>query len=113
MPRTFVWHPTRGPKKVPTFDLPKKGKVRIKQIKSGIGHHWRHRATLWALGLKHHQDVVIQEVTPGLIGQINQVRHMVQVTPVDGSKEEGRRGKEEGGRGKEEGGRTKKAGGSK
>lgn len=84
MPRTFVWHPTRGPKKAPTFDLPKKGKVRIKQIRSGIGRPARHRATLRALGLKHHQDVVIQEITPGLRGQINQVRHLVEVTPVSG-----------------------------
>jgi ribosomal protein L30/L7E len=34
------------------------------------------------MGLKHHQDVVIQEMTPGLRGQITQVRHMVEVTPV-------------------------------
>ncbi|HMC56950.1 MAG TPA: 50S ribosomal protein L30 [Gemmatimonadaceae bacterium] len=84
MPRTFVWHPTRGPKKAPTFELPEGGKVRIKQIRSGIGRPWRHRATLRALGLKHHQDVVIQAVTPGLRGQINQVRHLIEVTPVTG-----------------------------
>jgi large subunit ribosomal protein L30 len=84
MPRTFVWHPSRGPKKVPTFKMPKSGKVRIKQVRSGIGHPARHRATLRAMGLKHHQDVVIQEMTPGLRGQINQVRHMIEVTPVEG-----------------------------
>ncbi|HJQ22228.1 MAG TPA: 50S ribosomal protein L30 [Gemmatimonadaceae bacterium] len=84
MPRTFVWHPTRGPKKAPTFQLPKQGKVRIKQIRSGIGHPARHRATLRALGLKHHQDVVVQEVTPGLRGQLTQVRHLVEVTPLTG-----------------------------
>jgi len=66
------------------FKLPAKGKVRIKQIRSGIGHPSRHRATLKAMGLRHHQDVVIQEVTPGLRGQIQQVRHMVEVTPVEG-----------------------------
>jgi len=84
MPRTFVWHPTRGPRKAPQFKFPKSGKVRIKQIRSGIGHPARMRATLRAIGLKHHQDVVIQEVTPGLRGQINQVRHLVEVTPVEG-----------------------------
>ena len=82
MPRTFVWHPSRGPKKAPAFELPKSGKVRIKQIRSGIGHNWRHRATLRAIGLKHHQDVVVQEITPGLRGQINQVRHLIEVTPA-------------------------------
>lgn len=84
MPRTFVWHPTRGPKKAPTFNLPKKGKVRIKQIRSGIGNPARLRATLRAIGLRHHQDVVIQEITPGLRGQINQVRHLIEVTPAEG-----------------------------
>jgi large subunit ribosomal protein L30 len=88
MPRTFVWHPSRGPKKAPAFKLPKSGKVRIKQIRSGIGHPEKHRLTLRAMGLKHHQDVVIQEMTPGLRGQITQVRHMIDVTPVkEGSKE--------------------------
>ena len=84
MPRTFVWHPSKGPKKAPVFNLPKKGKVRIKQIRSGIGHPALHRATLRAMGLKHHQDEVIQEITPGLRGQIQQVRHMIAVTPAEG-----------------------------
>jgi len=84
MPRTFVWHPTRGPKKAPTFKFPKAGKVKIKQIRSGIGHTARMRATLRAIGLKHHQDVVIQEVTPGLRGQLKQVRHLVEVSSVEG-----------------------------
>jgi large subunit ribosomal protein L30 len=83
MPRTFVWHPGKGPKKAPAFNLPKTGKVRIKQVRSGIGHPERHRLTLRAMGLKHHQAVVIQEMTPGLRGQINQVRHLVEVTPVE------------------------------
>ena len=52
MPRTFVWHPTRGPKKAPTFKFPKAGKVKIRQIRSGIGHTARMRATLRAIGLK-------------------------------------------------------------
>lgn len=82
MPRTFVWHPTRGPKESPNFDLPKAGKVRITQIRSGIGHPARTRATLRAMGLRHHQDVVVQPVTPGLRGQLKQVRHLVEVTPV-------------------------------
>ena len=84
MPRTFVWHPSKGPRKAPVFALPKKGKVQIKQIRSGIGHPAKHRATLRAMGLRHHQDVVIQEITPGLRGQITQVRHMINVTPYEG-----------------------------
>ena len=83
MPRTFVWHPTRGPKKTEKLTLPAKGQVRIKQVRSGIGHSWRMRATLEAIGLKHHQAEVVKEITPGLVGQLKQVRHLIQVTPVE------------------------------
>jgi len=46
MPRTFVWHPSKGPKTTPKLQLPEKGTVRIKQVRSGIGHSWRMRRTL-------------------------------------------------------------------
>jgi large subunit ribosomal protein L30 len=80
MARTFVWHPSKGPGKTDKQTLPETGDVRIKQIRSGIGHSWRMRATLEAIGLKHHQDVVVKAITPGLKGQLKQVRHLVQVT---------------------------------
>lgn len=83
MPRTFVWHPGKGPKTTPKMDLPETGKVRIKQVRSGIGHSWRMRATLEAIGLKHHQAVVVKDITPSLVGQLKQVRHLVEVTPVE------------------------------
>jgi large subunit ribosomal protein L30 len=38
------------------------------------------RATLEAIGLKHHQDVVVKSITAGLKGQLKQVRHLVEVT---------------------------------
>ena len=83
MPRTFVWHAGKGPKTTPKQNLPETGKVRIKQVRSGIGHSWRMRATLEAIGLKHHQAVIVKEITPSLAGQLKQVRHLVQVTPVE------------------------------
>ena len=83
MPRTFVWHPSRGPKKAPNTKLPKTGRVRIKQVRSGIGHSWRMRRTLEAIGLRHHQDVVVKAISPGLAGQLKQVRHLVEVTVVE------------------------------
>lgn len=83
MARTFVWHPTRGPKKTAAIKLPETGKVRIRQVRSGIGHSKRMNATLQALGLRHHQDEVVQAVSPGLAGQLKQVRHLVEVTPVE------------------------------
>jgi large subunit ribosomal protein L30 len=82
MPRTHVWWNTKGPKTTPKEALTK-GKVRIKQVRSGIGHSWRMRQTLEALGLKHHQDEVIQQDSPALRGQIKRVRHLVEVTPVE------------------------------
>jgi len=84
MPRTFVWHPGKGPKTTPKQDLPESGSVRIKQVRSEIGHSWRMRRTLEAIGLRHHQDVVVKPITPGLKGQLKQVRHLVEVTVEEG-----------------------------
>jgi large subunit ribosomal protein L30 len=83
MPRTFVWHASKGPKVTPKLEAPTGGKVRVTQVRSGIGHSWRMRRTLEALGLRHHQDSVVQADTPSLRGQLKQVRHLVQVTPVE------------------------------
>jgi len=83
MPRTFVWHPTRGPKQTEK-ELPlTSGKLRIKQVRSGIGHPSRMRETLRAIGLRHHQHEVVKQDSPSLRGQLRQVRHLVQVTPVE------------------------------
>jgi len=76
-----VWWNTKGPKTTPKETITK-GKVRIKQVRSGIGHSWRMRQTLEAIGLKHHQDEVVQQDSPALRGQIKRVRHLVEVTPV-------------------------------
>lgn len=91
MARTFVWHPTRGPKTT-AKDVPAtKGEVRIAQVRSEIGHSWRIRRTLEALGLKHHQDVVVKQDSPSLRGQLKQVRHLIEVTPVEGKPIQGKK----------------------
>ena len=82
MPRTFVWHPGKGPRTTGKNELTT-GKVRIKQVRSGIGHSWRMKATLEAIGLKHHQDEVIKQDSPALRGQLKQVRHLIEVVPVE------------------------------
>ena len=84
MPRTFVWHPGKGPAH-PEKNTLTTGQVEIRQVRSKIGHSWRMRATLEAIGLKHHQDVVIKQDSPSLRGQIKHVRHLIQVTPIEGS----------------------------
>lgn len=81
MPRTFVWHPGRGPAKTEPNTLTE-GKVRITQVRSGIGHNTVMNRTLEALGLKHHQDSVVHQDSPSLRGMIKRVRHLVDVTPV-------------------------------
>ena len=58
------------------------GRLRVEQVRSGIGHPAAHRRTLRAIGLKHHQDVVIVPDTPSVRGMLNQVRHLVEVTPA-------------------------------
>lgn len=83
MPRTFVWHPSKGPAKTPKLEKPTSGQVRITQVRSAIGHSWRMRATLAALGLRHHQASVVQQDSASLRGQLKQVRHLVSVTPVE------------------------------
>jgi large subunit ribosomal protein L30 len=60
MPRTFVWHASKGPAQTPKLEAPTNGKVKITQVRSAIGHSWRMRATLAALGLRNHQASVVQ-----------------------------------------------------
>ena len=83
MPRTFVWHPTKGPKTTPKDTAPGTGQVQIKQVRSEIGHPETLRRTLRAIGLRHHQDVVVKQDSASLRGQLKQVRHLVEVTPVE------------------------------
>ena len=59
-----------------------KGQLRIRQVRSGIGRPAFERRTLEALGLKHHQDAVVQQDRPALRGMLHQVRHLVDVTPA-------------------------------
>jgi large subunit ribosomal protein L30 len=82
MPRTFVWHPMRGPKVTPKDAPAEGGQLRIRQVRSEIGHSWRMRQTLRALGLRHHQQEVVQQDTPALRGALKKVRHLVEVSPV-------------------------------
>ncbi len=82
MPRTFVWHRSRGPK-VTLPETLTTGKVLIKQVKSGIGQTARMNANLEALGLRHHQASVVHQDSPTLRGMIKRVRHLVTVTPIE------------------------------
>jgi len=56
--------------------------LRIRQVKSGIGAQRRQRDTLRALGLKHHQDQVVQPDNPAIRGMVDRVSHLVKVEEV-------------------------------
>jgi large subunit ribosomal protein L30 len=71
----------RKPGRDPVLPAAGKGKLRIVQVRSGSGHPRRMKRTLEALGLKHHQDEVVHADHPALRGMIQQVRHLLRVTP--------------------------------
>ena len=54
-------------------------RIRLKQVKSGIGSNRRQRATLRGLGIRRLHKVVEVEDTPALRGMINKVSHLVTV----------------------------------
>ena len=55
-------------------------KIKITQIKSRINAPAVQKRTLDALGLKKLNHSVVKEDTPSVIGMVNKVRHLVQVT---------------------------------
>ncbi len=61
---------------------PAKHGLRVKQIRSGIGHPETMRRTLAALGLRRHQQAVVVQDTPSIRGMLYKVRHLIEVTPV-------------------------------
>ena len=58
-------------------------KLQITQVRSESGRQDRHRRTLRALGLRHHQHSVIQQDTPQIQGMIRQVSFMLDVREIE------------------------------
>ena len=58
-------------------------KLKITQIKSGIGYQQNQKQTLRSLGLKRMHDTVVQEDRPEIRGMIATVPHLVSVQEVD------------------------------
>ncbi len=54
--------------------------IKIKQIKSRINCPAVQKRTLAALGLKKMNHTVVKEDTPSVMGMVNKVRHLVEVT---------------------------------
>ncbi len=62
----------------------KKSKLlKITQVRSAVGRQEGHRRTLRALGLKRHQQSVVQEDTPAIQGMIRQVSYMLDIQEVE------------------------------
>lgn len=58
-------------------------RLKVTQIRSGNGRPETHRRTLKALGLRH-QHSVIHEENEAIKGMLFQVRHLVEVSEVEG-----------------------------
>ena len=58
-------------------------KIRIKQVKSRINRPANQKKTLDALGLRKMNQVVEMEDTPQVLGMVNKVRHLVEVTKAE------------------------------
>jgi large subunit ribosomal protein L30 len=59
-------------------------KVRITQVRSGIGQSQKHRGTLRALGLGKIGRTVEHDDNPALAGMLRKVRHLVKVENGNG-----------------------------
>ena len=58
-------------------------RLKVKQIRSSIGHADTMRRTLVALGLRHHQAVVQLPNNASVRGMLFKVRHFVDVSPAE------------------------------
>jgi large subunit ribosomal protein L30 len=56
--------------------------LRVRQIRSGSGKPAHVKRTLVALGLRHHQAVVVHRDHPAIRGMLYKVRHLVEVSPA-------------------------------
>lgn len=61
--------------------------IKVTQTKSIIGRRADHRRTMRALGLRKMNHTVVHEDSPQIRGMIHQVRYMVEVEEVKGSKQ--------------------------
>ena len=58
-------------------------RLKVSQVKSGVGGRQNQRDTLRTLGLKRIGDVAVKEDRPEIRGMINTVSHLVTVEEVD------------------------------
>jgi large subunit ribosomal protein L30 len=61
---------------------PAEKKIKITQIKSGIGFPADQKRTVRALGLKRINDSVVQSESPAIMGMVFKVKHLVKVEEI-------------------------------
>jgi large subunit ribosomal protein L30 len=57
-------------------------KIRIKQVRSGIGRPIRQKRTIQALGIKKMNHQLEVEATPQILGMVEKVKHLLEVEEV-------------------------------
>jgi len=55
-------------------------KIKVTQVRSGINRPARQKKTLLALGIRKLHKTVEHEATPQIMGMINKVQHLVEVS---------------------------------
>jgi large subunit ribosomal protein L30 len=58
-------------------------RLKVKQVRSGIGRKRNQRETLRTLGLKRIGDVVVKEDRPEIRGMLETVPHLIAVEEVE------------------------------
>jgi large subunit ribosomal protein L30 len=57
-------------------------RIRIEQVRSGIGRPARQKKTLQALGLRRMHQVVEHDATPQILGMVNKVNHLIKCEEI-------------------------------
>jgi large subunit ribosomal protein L30 len=57
-------------------------KIKITQVRSGIGRPLRQKRTLVALGLRKMHHSVEHEATPQILGMVAKVQHLVSIEEI-------------------------------
>ena len=57
-------------------------KIKVTQVKSGIGRTERQKRTLLALGLKKMNQTVELEASPQVLGMVKKLEHLLSIEKV-------------------------------
>jgi large subunit ribosomal protein L30 len=57
-------------------------KIKITQVRSGIGRPLRQKKTLEALGLRKMHHSVEKDATPQILGMVQKVQHLIRVEEI-------------------------------